>query len=397
MKRRVISAVVGAVVVVLIVWGMGRVRAQDQPIDVERARALFQRVQKGETLGPEDRAYLERAKKEIRKRKGAGAGQQIAQPVPVPAPTNSTGLVPLCDLGTQTYKGEDGGLYGGGRNEPPPAHRAAVESELKQIRPLDAEGRPADGGKIVFLSIGMSNTTQEFSAFKRHADADPRKSPTVVIVDGAQGGRVASVWANDAGGNRGPDPWPVLDQRLKAAGASPRQVQVAWIKHAQNAPHTLAQFPRMMHAQYLAANIMLTLQRLRQRFPNLRVAYLSSRIYAGYATTPLNPEPYAYEGAFANRWVILAQAKGDPLLNFDPARGTVLAPAVLWGPYLWADGVKPRGGDGLTWLREDLSAQDGTHPSTSGREKVARLLLDFVHTNPLASSWYLRAASGSAP
>jgi hypothetical protein len=217
----------------------------------------------------------------------------------------------------------------------------------------------------------------------------------VVIVDGAQGGRVASVWANDDEGGRGPDPWPVLDQRLKQAGVSPGQVQVAWIKHAQNAPHTLAQFPRMIHAPSLAANVILTLQRLHQRFPNLRVAYLSSRIYAGYATTPLNPEPYAYEGAFANRWVILAQIKGDPLLNFDPARGPVLAPAVLWGPYLWADGVKPRQGDNLVWLREDLSPQDGTHPSDSGREKVANLLLDFVRNNPLASPWYLRPGTGS--
>jgi hypothetical protein len=146
----------------------------------------------------------------------------------------------------------------------------------------------------------------------------------------------------------------------------------------------------MMHAQVLASHITLCLQRLRLKFPNLRVAYLSSRIYAGYATTPLNPEPYAYEGAFANRWVIQSQVDGDPLLNYDPERGPVLAPAVLWGPYLWADGVKPRAGDGLTWLREDLSPGDGTHPSDSGRAKVAGLLLDFVHDNPLASGWYLR-------
>jgi hypothetical protein len=150
----------------------------------------------------------------------------------------------------------------------------------------------------------------------------------------------------------------------------------------------------MAHAQYLASNTILTLQRLRQRFPNLRAAYLSSRIYAGYATTPLNPEPYAYEGAFAARWVIQSQAAGDPLLNFDQARGPVLAPAVLWGPYLWTDGVKPRKADGLVWLKEDVSTKDGTHPSDSGREKVAKLLLDFLHDNPLASSWYL--ASGRA-
>jgi hypothetical protein len=314
---------------------------------------------------------------------------KVTMPDPLPPPRDSTGLIPLTELGTGIYKGEDGGLYGGGRNEPPPDHRAAALRELEQIRPRDAEGRPAADGKIGFISVGMSNTTMEFSTFKRKSDLDPLKSPAVAIVDCAQGARAASLWASAAEGNRGPDPWPVVDARLKESGVSPKQVQVAWIKHAQGQPHTLAQFPRMMHAQYLANNTILTLQRLRQRFPNLRVAYLSSRIYAGYATALTNPEPLAYEGAFAARWVIQAQMNQDPLLNYDPERGPVLAPLVLWGPYLWTDGVKPRQGDHLVWLEDDVTPNDGTHPSSSGREKVADLLLDFLHDNPLASPWYL--------
>ena len=66
-----------------------------------------------------------------------------------------------------------------------------------------------------------------------------------------------------------------------------------------------------------------------------------------------------------------------------------MAPAVLWGPYLWTDGIKPRKTDQLVWLKEDVSPKDGTHPSDSGREKIANLLLEFLHNNPLASSWYL--------
>jgi hypothetical protein len=376
-------------------------RAQDQPIDMQKARALHERVQKGEKLSPEDQAYYERAVQERqRQQQGKGQGDPTKKAVPslpvlVPPATESTGLVPLTDLGTQTYQGEDGGLYGGGSNEPPSEHRSAVERLLKQIRPLDADGRPSPDGKVAFISIGMSNTTQEFSAFKRKADADPQKSPSVLIVDCAQGGRVASVWANDSDGKLGPNPWPVADQRLKEAGVSPKQVQVAWIKHAQAAPHEVTPRAAMMHAQTLATNIILTLQRLHLRFPNLKVAYLSNRIYAGYATTPLNPEPYSYESSFANRWVIQRQIKGDPLLNFDPDKGPVMAPAVLWGPYLWADGVKPRKADGMVWLREDLTTKDGTHPSDSGREKVANLLLDFVHRNPLASPWYLGKGNGA--
>jgi hypothetical protein len=41
--------------------------------------------------------------------------------------------------------------------------------------------------------------------------------------------------------------------------------------------------------------------------------YLDSRIYGGYATTALNPEPYTYEGAFLVRWLIQDQLKGNAL------------------------------------------------------------------------------------
>jgi hypothetical protein len=134
------------------------------------------------------------------------------------------------------------------------------------------------------------------------------------------------------------------------------------------------------------------LNRLKARYPNLRLAYLSSRIYAGYATTALNAEPYAYESAFAVRWLIQAQIKGDPRLNYLPERGEVKAPLLLWGPYLWGDGVRPRKADGLVWRREDLGP-DGTHPSDSGRQKVAELLLAFFKTDPTARPWFLAKAS----
>jgi hypothetical protein len=123
-----------------------------------------------------------------------------------------------------------------------------------------------------------------------------------------------------------------VDQRLKAAGVANAQVQVVWIKQALIAEAQFGEFPA--HARKLESDLVTTLQLLKQRFPNLQLAYLSSRIYAGYATTSLNPEPYAYEGAFSIRWIIDAQVKGDPKLNADAARGPVQSPVVLWGPYL---------------------------------------------------------------
>ena len=119
------------------------------------------------------------------------------------------------------------------------------------------------------------------------------------------------------------------------------------------------------------------LKQLKQRFRNVRIAYLSSRIYAGYATTHLNPEPYAYESAFVVRWLIQDKMKESPAKS----------PLLLWGPYLWADGEKGRKIDNLVWKPEDLGP-DGTHPSDNGRRKVAELLLRFMKTDPTAKVWF---------
>lgn len=56
---------------------------------------------------------------------------------------------------------------------------------------------------------------------------------------------------------------------------------------------------------------------------------------------------------------------------------------------LWADGIVPRKIDGLVWERNDL-AGDGTHPSDSGRQKVADLLLKFFTEDPLASTSFVK-------
>ena len=125
--------------------------------------------------------------------------------------------------------------------------------------------------------------------------------------------------------------------------------------------------------------------------PNLRIAYLGSRIYGGYASTVLNPEPYAYEGAFAVRGLIQDQIKGEPNLKYDDAADASKVPLLLWGPYFWADGIQPRKSDGLIWERNDLGG-DGTHPSETGRQKVAEMLLKFFKNDPLASGWFTKKA-----
>ena len=65
-------------------------------------------------------------------------------------------IVRLCDMTAQDrYKGQDGGLYGGGKNEPPQKHLQAALQQARMIQTLDAEGIPFQDGKVTFISIGL--------------------------------------------------------------------------------------------------------------------------------------------------------------------------------------------------------------------------------------------------
>ncbi len=306
----------------------------------------------------------------------------LAAILPLVGTTNHqlTTYTPLTDfVGQQLYKGEAGGLYGRNSNRPPLEHFRAAGRAGKRIVPRDSGGNPSPSGRIGLVSIGMSNTTQEFSRFVQIASAAGQMSPRVTLIDGAQGGQTARAWATNQ------NPWDVLAQRLASSGTSNAQVQAVWIKLAQSNPSSLGAYP--LHANSLRSDTAIVVRKLKQVFPNLEIAYLSSRIYAGYASTTLNPEPYAYESAFAMRQLISDQINGARNLNCDPRSGPVVAPIMLWGPYLWADGPNGRQIDSLVWLPGDFAA-DGTHPATSGREKVAQLLLTFFKNDPTTSSWF---------
>ncbi|MCX7591747.1 MAG: hypothetical protein N2255_08980, partial [Kiritimatiellae bacterium] len=87
-----------------------------QDFDWQRVRAILERMRRGEAVPEEDRAYLERVRAMRRipdKPKTDGIGQPS---LPAPGGEDSVGLTPLTELGSGRYKGEDGGLYGGGTN-----------------------------------------------------------------------------------------------------------------------------------------------------------------------------------------------------------------------------------------------------------------------------------------
>lgn len=302
----------------------------------------------------------------------------------------SVSLLPINDLGASLYLNQfQGGLYPGGSNEVPVDHGAAGASFAQTVAPLNVAGERDSNGKYILLSIGMSNTTQEFSTFVNQAASNPQVNHGALrIIDGAAGGQTAGTWDSPADQNYN----RIRDQILIPQGLSEAQVQAAWVKVANAGPSV--SLPNSNADAYaLLAQTGNIVRALKVRYPNIKVVFLSSRIYAGYASTGLNPEPYAYESAFAVKWLIEAQIEqmdGDPPdsiagdLNYDPSNG--VAPWLAWGPYLWADGLIPRS-DGLIWECSNL-ANDGTHPSLSGRQKVANMLMSFMLNSPYSEPWF---------
>jgi hypothetical protein len=270
----------------------------------------------------------------------------------------STGLVPLTDAGKRRYHGHRGGLYPRGANQPSRPYLRQGLAAAKRVRPVN--------GRIVVLSIGMANTSQEFRALMRLVADDPDINPAVKLVDGAIVGWDARRAARPGGGY-----WRALDRRLAAEGVAPREVQAVWLKQAISGEDR--RFPQ--DARALQANLHVIARILPRRFPNLRLIYTSSRTYGGYAVTPENPEPAAYDSGYAVRWLIQ-----------DRIEGRLKGPWIAWGPYLWTDGTRGRA-DGFTWTCDDVR-KDGTHPSPTGAAKVARALLQFFKSDPTAKSWF---------
>src|SRR5689334_9470265 len=316
--------------------------------------------------------------------------------------------VPINDLGTGLYLNQyQGGLYPGGSNTMPAAHFADGLSFENQVKPLNTAGQPDPNGKFVTISIGMSNTSQEWCgndnslnyatySLMGQAAAHPAVNhSTMVLFNGARGGQDASTWDQPSDAN-----YARVANDLTTNGLSELQVRAAWLKVANAGPTTSLPSANA-DANHLVQQMGDILRSMKQHYPNLEQVFISSRIYAGYATTTLNPEPYAYESGFAVKRLIEAQINQMSSGTIDPLAGNLSygtggpAPWIAWGPYMWADGMNPRS-DGLTWVPSDFAA-DGTHPSDpQGRQKAATFLMRSFINSPLSNQWFLAYKQGDA-
>jgi hypothetical protein len=311
------------------------------------------------------------------------------------------GYVPLPDLGLGIYTrdghAELGGLYPQGWPiRPPELEATALDIAQNQIQPLDAQGNPdPQGGEIVMMSAGMSNTNIFFegrpdlpyTAFHKRAQNDPARNPQLVIVNGAQGTRAAMDWEPVDSTT-----YSTMKSLLTKAKVTPAQVQVVWVLHALR---ETGPFPD--YAQELQRYLEATACNLKVHFPNIKLVYYTSRERAYIMRR--KGEPDCYEAGFSVRWMIEKQMLGDPELNWNPEKGEVKAPLILWGPYFWCDGLKPRS-DGLIWTccEPTSDVYNNPHPEPSGAQKGADQIYAFFKTDPTATPWYLgKTVQGAAP
>jgi hypothetical protein len=297
------------------------------------------------------------------------AAKQTPRPAARPERlTNRAQTVEVCPLPfvpvtTPLMDGE--GLYPGGSNARPPAHAADGLVAAARIVPRDASGAPHPDGKIVLLSIGMSNTMIEYREFERNvAPQQPGINPSLEIISGAVAGQPVNKWL---------DPnapvWQVVNDRLAHRRVTPEQVGAVWLKHA---------YIGVLPWQSLQADLETVIGNLRDKFPNLQIVYVSSRTRSySLESRGTSPEPTAFETGYAVKGLTTKYINGEM-----PSR-----PYVTWGPYLWADGENPRS-DGLTWLAADME-RDCVHPSDSGARKVANLLLAHFTTDSTAAPWFM--------
>lgn len=294
----------------------------------------------------------------------------------------SQGFTPINDLGTEYYSGYQGGLYPDGSNTRPTSFNNKLIKMAKKIKPLDTVGvADIENGKIVFLTVGGSNTAMESPVLADSIAAYPDVNPKLVFVNGGIGGKTIDKLIDPLSNY-----WNSVENILEAQGVTPSQVQVIWFKEADATPDSIG-FPGA--ANDLRNDYTVVMQILKQKYPNLKICYQTGRAYAGYIDMDDPPNegllaPHDYYNGWACKWLIENQINGDTNLTY--AGLSPKSPMIAWGPYVWADGLEPRS-DGLIWECTDFKS-DGLHTFTTGREKIAHLWMDFLRTDASAAPWF---------
>ncbi len=291
---------------------------------------------------------------------------------------NQQNLVPITDLGTGYYRGYQGGLYPGGQNQRSGAHSSQALSQAAQIQPLNSNGQPAANGKVVLIGVGASNPRTEFEAFKQQAQTSGLLKSGTVLINTCIGGQGVQKM-NQPSANY----WQQAENTLQQAGLSTQQVQAAWVEteHTGNADTV---FPRA--PQQLMQDMRTLLVTMKQKFPNLKIVYLSGRAFSGYAMAAANEVgkgllyPRDYYNGWAMKWMVEKQ------INNESGYTLSEIPFITMSTYLWSRGAQARNDGYFLDCMLDVGP-DGLHLTAAGEQKTGQQLFQFFFSDPTCTGW----------
>jgi len=297
-----------------------------------------------------------------------------AQPAGAGEPFDPATLKPFT-AGVPYLEKYETGLYPGGKNEIPDAHRQAGVRVAAAVKPLNAAGEVDEKeGRILALVFGHSNCSMYFSALQaqlraRAAELHPRFEMINAAVGGQQMPQLRQL--------RGPV-WDKAQRMLERPGYSPKQVQVlflhtTWHGAGNRGGMPPGPFPETM--QQMQRDMATVLEHCLEVCPNLRIACLTCdgfRHFTGF-------EPHVWQEAFAFKWLIERQLKGEEGTAFEDREGKPRRlPWLQWGPYIWDN----------AWDRSYFT--DGVHPAPKARDIFVRAYWEFLKADPVARPWLLK-------
>jgi hypothetical protein len=293
-----------------------------------------------------------------------------------PAQPDPKDLKPLTEPGQYDRDGKkfERGLYPGGKNDMPEAHRTAGERLARTILPL-GNGKPdPQNGQVLAVAIGHSNPKRyfdEFGSFLKTKAQQGEVSSRFVLVNACQGGKLCQDWAAEC-----------RQGQLKVP--RPAEVQVLFVLvtyHRANRNATQTKNPEVLTTPFekkmlrMKEELKLILQTAVKTCPNLKLAYLGADTWRGNASL----EPEVYEEAFAIQWLIADQLRGEADLAFDGPQRKV--PWLAWGGYIW-EANAPR----------DRFVGDGVHPSDKGTAFVVNRWYEALAKDSTARPWFVLKA-----
>lgn len=309
----------------------------------------------------------------------------------------NTGLVPFLDLQTGTYMGYQAGMYPGGTNELTGPHLKSGKTIAKGIKPLDGDGNVNFGDGVVLVAgFGPSVPGHIYNKFVDHVRTPSEKydmNPCMDAINLCVGGKDISYPTADS---LFEDYWEGLVQKVYDVGYTPEQVQIGWMYF--NAKGLIA--PPVFPTQSLnmVESYIQFINKAKEFFPNLKIMYISSRHWGGYADTTLAEfyslaEPSSYQNSWTVKWTVETQINmTDTRLQYKGANSK--APYILWGPNFWCDGEAKRMWDDEKYICElSFDEDDGYHLSDQQDSKDALDILDVMYYGEVGKQFTKNSAT----